>query len=73
MDIRCYDVEIRKDMRLLEVTDTNGRKSRQSMYSEASQISIEADVNYQDSAKQIALSIYKEYLSKNAKYFVDID
>jgi hypothetical protein len=36
MDIRCYDVEIRKDMRLLEVSDTNGNKSRLSIYSELS-------------------------------------
>lgn len=46
MDIRCYDVEIRKDMRLLEVTDTNGNKSRLSIYSEISAMTFDADINY---------------------------
>jgi hypothetical protein len=62
MDIRCYDVEIRKDMRLLEVTDTNGNKSRLSIYSEVSGMSVDGDINYQESAKTIAISIYREYL-----------
>ena len=53
MDIRCYDVEIRKDMRLLEVSDTNGNKSRLSIYSEASHLDL--DINYQESAKSIAI------------------
>ena len=73
MDIRCYDVEIRKDMRLLEVTDTNGNKSRLSIYSEMGEETFDGDINYQESAKTIAISIYREYLCHNAKYYVDID
>jgi hypothetical protein len=64
MDIRCYDVEIRKDMRLLEVVDTYGNRSRLSMYSEHS--AIDADVNYQESANKIAIQIYNDYLTQNA-------
>ena len=36
-------------------------------------MSVDADTNYQESAKNIAISIYKDYLTQNAKYFVDID
>jgi len=36
-------------------------------------MSVDADTNYQESAKNIAISIYKDYLTQNARYFVEID
>jgi hypothetical protein len=36
-------------------------------------MTVDADTNYQESAKSIAISIYKDYLNQNAIYFVDID